>query len=299
MIRHSILVAGLCKFVSVSNSQFNSIKIRFLLKVYTQKNRAQDLLKRRLILEDNFTWIIPTTTTTKSSSQFFVKEDDDIDSNELIRYVGGVDLSFSKDDSSIACASIVVLDLLQIKNDGCFQVVYEDYKIVHLQIPYIPGFLAFREAPVLLELLEKMKHECSPFYPQCLMVDGNGLLHPRGFGLACFLGVTADIPTIGIGKNLHHVDGLTQSGVREFLEAEENCSKDLITLTGCSGRIWGAALRSTNDSLKPIYVSIGHRISLESAIKLVRFTCKYRVPEPVRQADIRSRNFLQKNQGIM
>ncbi|KAI3837936.1 hypothetical protein MKW92_032290 [Papaver armeniacum] len=144
-----------------------------------------------------------------------------------------------------------------------------------------------------------MKRQCSPFYPQCLMVDGNGLLHPRGFGLACHLGVTANIPTIGIGKNLHHVDGLTQSGVREFLEAEENCSKDLITLTGCSGRIWGAALRSTNDSLKPIYVSIGHRISLDSAIQLVRFTCKYRVPEPVRQADIRSRNFLQKNQGLV
>ncbi|RZC70834.1 hypothetical protein C5167_033971, partial [Papaver somniferum] len=208
----------------------------------------------------------------------------------------------------IACASIVVLDLLQNDN-GC---LYEDYKIVHLQIPYIPGFLAFREAPVLLELLEKMKRQCSPFYPQCLMVDGNGLLHPRGkellsldkvhfvgSGLACHLGVTADIPTIGIGKNLHHVDGLSKSEVRKFLEAEENSSKDLITLTGYSGRIWGAALRSTNDSLKPIYVSIGHRISLDSAIKLVRLTCKYRVPEPVRQADMRSRNFLQKNQGLV
>ncbi|KAI3990247.1 hypothetical protein MKX01_037586 [Papaver californicum] len=258
---------------------------------------AQDSLKRRLILEDNFTWKIPTTTIiSSSSSQCLVKENES-NNTELIRYVGGVDLSFSKDDSSIACASIVVLDLLQ--NNGCFEVVYEDYKIVHLQIPYIPGFLAFREAPVLLELLEKMKRQCSPFYPQCLMVDGNGLLHPRGFGLACHLGVTADIPTIGIGKNLHHVDGLTQSGVRKLLEAEENCSKDLITLTGCSGRIWGAALRSTNDSLKPIYVSIGHRISLDSAIKLVKFTCVYRVPEPVRQADIRSRNFLQKNQGIL
>ncbi|KAI3883219.1 hypothetical protein MKW92_039534 [Papaver armeniacum] len=125
---------------------------------------AQDLLKRRLILEDNFTWKIPTTTT-KSSSQFSVKEDDD-NNTELIRYVGGVDLSFSKDDSSIACASIVVLDLLHFNNGGCFEVVYEDYKLVHLQIPYIPGFLAFREAPVLLELLEKMKRQCSPFYPQ-------------------------------------------------------------------------------------------------------------------------------------
>lgn len=128
------------------------------------------------------------------------------------------------------------------------------------------------------------------------MVDGNGLLHPRGFGLASHIGVLANIPTIGIGKNLHHVDGLTQTGVRGLLEAEGNRDKDHISLTGSSGFIWGAAMRSTEGSSKPIYVSIGHRISLDTAIMVVKRTCKYRVPEPVRQADIRSREHLQKCQ---
>lgn len=127
------------------------------------------------------------------------------------------------------------------------------------------------------------------------MVDGNGLLHPRGFGLACHLGVLADLPTIGIGKNLHHVDGLTLSGVKQLLEAKDSFSKDLLTLTGSSGRIWGVAMRSTWNTSKPIFVSIGHRISLQTAVKVVGMTCKYRVPEPVRQADIRSRDFLRKN----
>jgi len=75
---------------------------------------------------------------------------------------------------------------------------------------------------------------------QLLMVDGNGLLHPRGFGLACHLDVLADLPTIGVGKNLHHVDGLNQSEVRRRLLLEEDCNNELILLTGESGTTWGA-----------------------------------------------------------
>lgn len=129
------------------------------------------------------------------------------------------------------------------------------------------------------------------------MVDGNGLLHPRGFGLACHLGVLADIPTIGIGKNLHHVDGLTQSGVRQLLQANGNScgDADIFTLVGDSGSTLGAAMRSTEGSLKPIFISVGHRISLASAIKIVKLSCRFRVPEPIRQADIRSRDCLRKH----
>ncbi|KAL3844350.1 hypothetical protein ACJIZ3_001753 [Penstemon smallii] len=118
-----------------------------------------------------------------------------------------------------------------------------------------------------------------------------------GFGLACHLGVLANIPSIGIGKNLHHVDGLTQSKVKHLFEAKENSSKDVFTLIGDSGSNLGAAMRSTQGqgSVKPIFISVGHRISLASAIEIVKFSCKYRVPEPIRQADIRSKDFLRKH----
>ncbi|XP_022929569.1 endonuclease V isoform X2 [Cucurbita moschata] len=187
---------------------------------------AQDLLKKKLIKEDEF-------------------------EGDSLKYVGGVDISFLKEDSSVACGTLVVLNLQTL------QVVYEDFSLVTVQDPYVPGFLAFREAPVLLELLERMKKRDPHLYPQLLLVDGNGILHPRGFGLASHLGVLANLPTIGIGKN---------------------------------------AMRSTADSLKPIYISIGHRVSLDTAIRIVKSTCKFRVPEPIRQADIRSREYLRKFQ---
>ncbi|KAK7320726.1 hypothetical protein VNO77_30460 [Canavalia gladiata] len=235
---------------------------------------AQDVLREKLITEDSFAWKLPSTGT--------------IPEEEALRYVAGVDISFSKDEPSKACGTLVVLDFHTL------QLVYQDFSLVTLQVPYVPAFLAFREGPVLLQLLEKMKRSNHPFYPQLLMVDGNGILHPRGFGLACHIGVEADLPTIGIGKNLHHVDGLNQSRVRKLLGAEENSCKDFIDLVGCSGHIWGAAMRSTKGSVKPIFISIGHRISLQSAIRIVQMTCKYRVPEPIRQADIRSRDYIRK-----
>ncbi|XP_039065579.1 endonuclease V-like isoform X4 [Hibiscus syriacus] len=228
----------------------------------------QDTLKKRVITVDDFPWKLPSPQSQQQQQQ----------QQHQLKFVGGVDVSFSKDDPSMACGSLVVLDLL---ND--LRLVYQEYTCVRLDIPYVSGFLAFREAPILVHLLEKMKKDASPFYPQVLMVDGNGLLHPRGFGLASHVGVIADIPTIGIGKNLHHVDGLTQSGVRKLLEAKENRAKGMITLRGNSGFISGAAMRSNQGSLKPVFVSIGHRVSLETAINIVNMTCKFRVPEPIRQ----------------
>ncbi|KAL7196098.1 hypothetical protein ACSBR1_036176 [Camellia fascicularis] len=235
---------------------------------------AQDSLKRRIVTEDDFTWKLPTYTNTATASALGGAE-----VCGVLKYVGGVDVSFSKDDPSIACGTLVVLDLLTL------EVVYDDFSVVRLHIPYVPGFLAFREAPILLELLEKMKNCAHPFHPQLLMVDGNGLLHPRGFGLACHLGVLANLPTIGIGKNLHHVDGLSQSRVRQLLEAKGNLPEHIITLSGDSGSIWGAAMRSTQGSFKPIFISVGHRVSLATAVEIAKMTCKYRVPEPIRQVD--------------
>ncbi|XP_062098476.1 uncharacterized protein LOC133804325 isoform X3 [Humulus lupulus] len=187
---------------------------------------AQDSLKNKLIAEDNFSWKIPMSRPRRSLSM-------EEGVGGFLEYVGGVDISFSKKDSSVACGILVVLDLHSLK------VVYEDFSVVTLDVPYVPGFLAFREAPVLLDLLEKMKYCANPLYPQLLMIDGNGVLHPRGFGLGCHLGVLANIPTIGVGKNLHHVDGLTLSGVKELLKERENNGGDFFTLTGDSGRTWG------------------------------------------------------------
>ncbi|XP_062098475.1 uncharacterized protein LOC133804325 isoform X2 [Humulus lupulus] len=209
---------------------------------------AQDSLKNKLIAEDNFSWKIPMSRPRRSLSM-------EEGVGGFLEYVGGVDISFSKKDSSVACGILVVLDLHSLK------VVYEDFSVVTLDVPYVPGFLAFREAPVLLDLLEKMKYCANPLYPQ-----------------------------------LHHVDGLTLSGVKELLKERENNGGDFFTLTGDSGRTWGVALRSTGDLLKPIFISIGHRISLDTAIKIVKMTSKYRVPEPIRQADIRSRDYLRKHQ---
>ncbi|XP_063946147.1 uncharacterized protein LOC108214555 isoform X2 [Daucus carota subsp. sativus] len=185
---------------------------------------VQSKLKRKLVTEDDFTW--------KLASK--MRGGDEGESCEVLKYVGGVDLSFSKEEQSVACATLVVLDLKSL------EIVYQDSLVVRLSVPYVPGFLAFREAPVLLELLDKMKACSHPFYPQLLMVDGNGILHPQGFGLACHLGVLANIPTIGIGKSLHHVDGLSKSMVRELFEMDGNSSQDIIPLVGDSGQTLGA-----------------------------------------------------------
>lgn len=236
---------------------------------------AQDLLKKKLITEDDYTWKLG--------------ETEEAYGVQLLKYIGGVDISFSKDDPSVACGTLVVL------NFETLDVVYEDSSIVKIDVPYVPGFLGFREAPIFLKLLEKMQNGSHPFYPQLLMIDGNGILHPRGFGSACHLGVLADLPTIGIGKNLHHVDGLTNSKVRKLFEAEENFNLDFVSLIGDSGNTLGVALHSSKGSFKPIFVSVGHRVSLPSALKIVKRTCNYRVPEPIRQADIRSRDYLRKH----
>ncbi|XP_022002440.1 endonuclease V isoform X3 [Helianthus annuus] len=183
---------------------------------------AQDTLKRKLITEDDYNW------------KLGESEEDESSGVQVLKYIGGFDISFSKHHPSSACGTLVVLDFKTLN------VVYEDSSIVTIDVPYVPGFLAFREAPVFVQLLKKMQDSSHSCYPQLLMIDGNGILHPRGFGSACHLGVLADLPTIGVGKNLHHVDGLTNSRVRELLEAEDNFNVGFIPLVGDSGNTLGA-----------------------------------------------------------
>ena len=124
-------------------------------------------------------------------------------------------------------------------------------------------------------------------------VDGNGVLHPRGFGLASHLGVTADIPTVGVAKNLHCVDGLDKRSVRAVMAASPPGAA--VPLRGYSGAVLGAAVCAAPGTTKPLYVSVGHRMALDTSVALVRRCCRFRVPEPVRLADQSSRAWIREH----
>ncbi|KAK2493808.1 hypothetical protein MC885_004326 [Smutsia gigantea] len=195
-----------------------------------------------------------------------------------LQRVGGVDVSFVKGDSVNACASLVVLSYPEL------EVVYEDCRMVILTAPYVSGFLAFREVPFLVDAV--------------LLVDGNGVLHHRGFGVACHLGVLTDLPCVGVAKKLLQVDGLENNALHKEKIRLLRAGGDTFPLLGGSGTILGMALKSHDHSTKPLYVSVGHKVSLEAAVRLTRGCCKFRIPEPVRQADIRSRDYIRRTLGV-
>ncbi|ELU04676.1 hypothetical protein CAPTEDRAFT_222948 [Capitella teleta] len=235
-----------------------------------------------------------------------------------LKFVGGVDISFVKGDKYNACAAFVVLSYPDLN------VVYQDLSMVHLTAPYIPGFLAFREADFLVNKVKKLKRSNPELMPQVIVVDGNGTLHPRGVGLACHLGVELDLPTIGAAKNLYCVDGLKRDE-KHFKQCSQwkafttghssgydvNSERHSITmathiatlkkpgdsfpLIGQSEIQLGVALKTCQDAKNPIFVSPGHKISMETSAWVVQLTSKYRVPEPTRQADQLSREYLRKN----
>lgn len=203
-----------------------------------------------------------------------------------IKYVGGLDISFDKSNNSKGCAYISIYDMIKK------QIVYEDHILCTLTVPYVSGFLGFRETPIYLNLLNKLKTEKPEFYPDVLMIDGFGILHHRKFGSASHVGYIADIPTIGVAKTLLHIDGLNEKTIKSKFKL--NCIEigNYVELIGDSGTIYGAGVKCTKNILNPIYVSIGHKISLKTAIDLVLKTCIYRIPEPIRISDIKSKLFL-------
>ncbi|XP_074175492.1 endonuclease V isoform X4 [Rhinolophus sinicus] len=136
-------------------------------------------------------------------------------------------------------------------------------------------------------------------YPelQVLLVDGNGVLHHQGFGVACHLGVLTDLPCIGVAKKLLQVDGLENNARHKEKIRLLQTGGDTFPLMGDSGAILGMALKSHDHSTKPLYVSVGHKVSLETAVRLTRSCCRFRIPEPVRQADIRSRDYIRRSLG--
>lgn len=139
--------------------------------------------------------------------------------------------------------------------------------------PYVPGYLSFREAPAILSALALL-----PERPDLLVVDGQGIAHPRRLGIACHVGVLTDLPTIGIAKSVlvgrFEAPGPERGAWTPMVHRKE---------------VVGAAVR-TRDGVQPVYVSVGHRIGLEAAIDWVlRLSPRWRLAEPIRLADRLSR----------
>jgi len=220
--------------------------------------------------------------------KFRVDENDSTDFPASWRYVGGLDISFIVDDDVNACACYVILDRR-------LNIVYQDIKMVQLTAPYVPGFLAFRESQFLLDLISKQRTETPRLTPDVLMVDGNGVLHPRYCGIGCHIGVDTNIPTIGVAKNLHQIEQFGQEFSRDFVK--ENFSKltkagEFLPLTTTEGRRIGAVVKTREDCKNGVFVSVGSGISLDTSISFVTAVSLHRVPEPTRQADIIGREFL-------
>jgi len=289
-------------------------------------------------------------------------------------YFGGVDVSFpnpnhhndnennnskkegGKEEEDPSVAVYVVLEYPSGK------VVYQDYEYFTLQMPYIPSYLGFREIDPLQRLIEKQVKEKPQFTPRAILVDGNGIFHPRKAGIACFVGVRTGIPTIGIGKTLFYEGKLNKDMVlQELEEALDDANKALsstpskkgtknhkniviidqqcipkmpTTMTGkdldrgclvksmsphCSGFAvpltneegevlacalvgHGGRIKSDKASQKnkainvgtknPIYVSVGHKVSLRESVRVTASFSFAKIPEPVRQADLIGRELL-------
>lgn len=245
-----------------------------------------------------------------------------------LKYIAGVDISFilpedigtnseinqghENEEKAVACISVIEFPSLKT--------VYVDFATITLEVPYIPTFLAFRETPPLLSLLSKLRSERPEIYPQVIFVDGNGRLHPRQFGLACHLGVLADVPTIGVSKNFLAFPELDTNVTTNYINAADSeatatqdesldtthgssivkkvkhiCQNvlktkgDIWDIKGEDGQIYGVALLPADNIKNPIFVSVGHRISLSTAVALTLAVSRYRIPEPIRVADKQSR----------
>ena len=179
-----------------------------------------------------------------------------------IRFVAGADISVSPDRKKMQAAitllsypSMEPVEQATVKGRPAF--------------PYVPGLLSFREGPLLLDCFKKLKRK-----PDVTIFDGQGIAHPRRFGIAAHIGVWLDIPSIGCAK----------SPLYGKYDTPGNEKGNFSYIKEKDGRVIGACLRS-RVGVKPIFVSVGHRLSLKCAIDIVlKCTPRYRLPEPIRTA---------------
>lgn len=190
--------------------------------------------------------------------QTLVKQSDDCNT---IDRVAGVDVGF-EDNNTVARAAIAVLHYPGLATSE------EMVARRKVRFPYVPGYLSFREVPPILAALSKVKQ-----LPDLILCDGQGYAHPRRFGLACHLGIITGIPSIGVAKT-------RLIGEHEEVRNRKGAWRPLLD----QGETIGAVLR-TRSNTKPVYVSVGHKICLATAIKIVLRCCtKYRLPETTRAA---------------
>lgn len=198
------------------------------------------------------------------------------DDFSLTHFIGGVDVSQSLYDSEerIYAAAVTL-------NKHSLQVEEEVGVCQKQTFPYIPGFLGFREAPALVEAVQKLNKR-----PEVLLVDGHGISHPRRLGIASHLGVLLDIPTIGVAKSL-----LVGRPAEELGENKGDCTSLM-----WKGEQIGMLLRS-KARCNPLIISTGHRISLNTALEIVQeCLTRYRLPEPTRQAHLAANRYRLLNQ---
>ncbi|MEN6330051.1 MAG: endonuclease V [Methanobacteriaceae archaeon] len=171
--------------------------------------------------------------------------------------VAGTDISFSKGNDAVAAAVVMELDSNEVLEKKSIPVT--------LELPYISGFLGLRESAPTISVLKKIKTDFD-----VLMVNGHGIMHPRSFGLASQVGMLLDVPTLGVTKRLIKGRYIHQASQR-------NQEKETPRLIHDSNRVVGAFFRSN-------YVSVGHKISLDTALEVIKRSSIYQTPEPLRQA---------------
>ena len=178
-----------------------------------------------------------------------------------VHFIAGVDVHFPFKNTARAAIVVAAWPGLEVVETSCAE--------FPCSMPYIPGLLSFREIPPVLEALRALAAR-----PDLILCDGHGLAHPRGFGMASHLGLLLDTPSIGCAKS-HLFGSFTEPGPLKGETAK---------VIGKSGAVIGAVLR-TRDRTRPVYVSVGHLIDLENALRFVLGCCpRYRIPVPLREA---------------
>ena len=185
-----------------------------------------------------------------------------------VKTIAGIDASYR---NNMACAAAVVLNFENLEMLE-FQTATRP-----IEFPYIPGLLSFREGPAILDAIHKLKTR-----PDLLLLDGQGIAHQRRFGIASHIGLLLELPAVGCAKT---------KLVGKYEKPEIN--RGNFTYIEDVNETIGAAVR-TRTKVRPVFVSIGHRVNLPDSINFVLQTCKgYRLPEPIRLADQLSRKMLQ------